>query len=144
MSRARLLALSKRQVRVPALYDSVIERNFRKTRYSSITVQNAFLVKQIGIPSPISLSRQPHNNGIPFEAEDDLGISIQLRLDGYVLAPLSWFRDRGIDPVLMRDESREYRETFFSIIRRLVRRWPEWKWWILHPSGKRVIDVERL
>lgn len=139
-----------RNVSVSALYDSVIERNFQKSRYSSITVQNAFLVKRIGVPSPISLSRQPYNNGPPFPAEEDGGtpgiapLSIQLRLDGYALAPLSWFRDRGIDPVLMRDESRQYRETFFSIARRLVRRWPEVKWRILHPSGKRVIDVERI
>jgi len=129
---------------VPQLYESVIERNRGKSRYCSINVKDCFLVKQDGVPSPISISRQPHNTGQPFEAEDDLGISIQLRLEGYALAPLAWYRDRGIDPVLMRDESREYRETFFSIARRLVSRWPEMKWRVLHPTGKRVISVERL
>lgn len=131
-------------VRVGALYDTVIERNQKKRRFSSISIQNSMLVAEVGKPAPIAISRQPHSNGVPFAAEDDLGISIQLRLDGFAVAPLRWYRDRGIDPVAMRDEDREYRETFFSVARRVCRRWPELKWRILHPTGKRVIDVERI
>lgn len=125
------------------IYDSVVERT-TKRRYSMVSIRDAFLVHQVGTPSPISVSRQPHNNGQPFGAEDDLGLSVQLRLDGYCVAPIRWFRDRGIDPVAMRDEDREYRETFSSIIRRSFRRWPEFKWRLLHPTGKRAIDVERI
>ena len=129
---------------VPQLYESVIERNRGKSRYCSINVKDCFLVKRDGVPSPISISRQPYNTGQPFEAEDDLGISIQLRLEGYALAPLAWYRDRGIDPVLMRDESREYRETFFSIARRIIRRLPETFYRVRHPLTARAIDVERV
>ena len=131
-------------VKVAPLYDSVIERNRKKSRYSSISVQGCFLVKRVGHPAPISISRQPQGSASPFESEHDLGISIQLRLDGYALAPIQWYRDRGIDPVAMRDEDREYRETFFSIARRWFRRWPELLWRIKHPTGKRAIDVQAL
>jgi hypothetical protein len=123
------------------LYETVIERNPRKRRYSSISVDNSFLVAEVGRPSPLAVYSHPAG---PFVGSEDSGISVVVRLDGYALAPLRWYRDRGIDPVAMRDEDREYRETFFSIIRRQARRWPEIKWRILHPTGRRVIDVERL
>jgi hypothetical protein len=130
-------------VKVAPLYSTVIERSHKKTRYSSISVQDSMLVAEAGKPSPISICRQPSPRQA-FVEEGDLGISIQLRLDGYAVAPLRWFRDRGIDPVAMRDESREYRETFFSVIRRAVRRWPELWWRIKHPTGRRAVDVERV
>lgn len=130
--------------RAPALYDTVIERQPRKTRYSSISVHDAFLVATVGAPAPITISRQPPASPVPFSDPGDVGMSIQLRLDGYALAPLRWFRDRGIDPVAMRDESRQYRETYFSRARRLARRWPELAWRIRHPSGKRAVDVEAI
>lgn len=129
------------RLRVAPLYDTVIDRNPRKRRYPSISVRNAMLVAEVGKPSPLAIYSHPAG---PMVGADESGLSVVVRLDGYALAPLRWFRDRGIDPVAMRDEDREYRETFFSVIRRLARRWPELKWRILHPTGKRVIDVERL
>lgn len=128
--------------KVAAVYDTVVERTPRK-RYSAAEIKGCFLVKPLDGPSPIVLARQPHNNGKPFEATDDLGLSVQLRLNGYALAPLQWYRERGIDPVAMRDEDREYRETFFSVARRLFRRWPEVLWRLKHPTGKRAVDVVR-
>ena len=128
------------RIKVAPLYESVIERNTQKTRYSSISVQKAFLVKEVGKPAPISITRQP---GAVFQDAGDIGISLQVRLDGYALAPLRWFRDRGVDPVAMKDGA-EYRETFFSIMRRHWHRWPEYWWRIKHPTGKRAIHVERV
>lgn len=144
--------MSRRRVHVPALYDSVIERNFKKSRYCSISVSKCFLVRQDGVPAPISISRDPRPYspyglcaaGETPRDDGDLGISIQLRLDGYALAPLQWFRERGIDPVAMRDESREYRETFFSVARRWVRHLPETFWRVRNLGKRRVVDVERV
>lgn len=129
------------RVRVARLYDTVIERNPRKHRYPAISVDNSFLVAELGKPAPLSVYSHPAG---PMVGAPDSGLSVVVRLEGYALAPLRWYRDRGIDPVAMRDEDRRYRETFFSIIRRQFRRWPEIKWRILHPTGRRVIDVERI
>lgn len=131
--------MNRSGVSAAAVYDSVIERNPRKTRYSSVAVDNCFLVRRLDRPWPITICRQPGQPG------GEGAISIQLRLDGYCLAPIRWFRDRGIDPVAMRDESREYRETYWSVARRRLRafRHPREIWWGLrHPRRPRPVRVE--
>ena len=116
------------------VYDSVIQRT-RKYRHTSIEVKEAFLVSRNDHFPPITISRH---------ITDPDAISLQVRLNGYCVAPLAWFRDRGIDPVMMRDESRQYRETLFSIARRLIRRLPETFYRVRHPLTTRAIDVERI
>lgn len=130
-----------RGVKIAPLYDSVIERNPRKSRYSSASVRDCFLVRRVDRPAPISITRQP---GAKLQEVGDVGVSIQLRLDGYALAPLEWFRERGVDPVAMRDAGKEYRETFFSVVRRVWRRRAEMLWRLRHPSGRRAVHVERV
>lgn len=140
--------MNRARVSANRLYDSVIERT-KKTRFSSIDVSDCFMVKRLDRGSPITVSHQPTATSVM--APGDAGISIQLRLEGYCLAPLRWFRERGIDPVLMQDESRQYRETFFSVFRRWFRkvrdaiRHPREVWWGLrNPKRPRPVRVEAL
>ena len=126
--------MNRSYAHVLPVYDAVIQRT-QKYRHSSIEVDRAFLVCRTDHHSPITISRH---------ITDPDAISLQVRLNGYCVAPLAWFRDRGIDPVMMRDESREYRETFLSSIRRWTRRLPETFYRVRHPLTKRVIDVERI
>ncbi|HJQ27686.1 MAG TPA: hypothetical protein VKA60_27630 [Blastocatellia bacterium] len=132
--------------RYRGLYDSVIERNDRKRRFPAVEVRDCFLVRPIGQPAPISIYRHPAGPFIGgadhFGPTDDSALSVTLRLNGYAVAPLDWYRERGVDPVAMRDAGAEYRETFFSIMRRLWRRRAEYLWRLRHPTGKRAIHVE--
>jgi hypothetical protein len=121
------------------VYDSVIERNPRKARYSAVEVRDCFMVRPIDKPAPIALYRQP---GATMSEAGDVGLSVTLRLNGYAVAPLDWYRERGVDPVAMKDAGAEYRETLFSIMRRIWRRRAEYIWRLKHPTGKRAIHVE--
>lgn len=126
--------MNRSYTHVLPVYDAVIQRT-QKHRHSSIEVDRAFLVCRTDHFPPITISRH---------ITDRDAISLQVRLNGYCVAPLAWFRDRGIDPVMMRDESRQYRETFSSVARRIIRRLPETFYRVRHPLTTRAIDVERI
>lgn len=130
------------------VYDSVIERNDRKRRFPAVEVRDCFMVRPTDKPAPISIYRHPAGPFIggadQFGDTRDSALSVTLRLNGYAVAPLDWYRERGVDPVAMRDGGAEYRETLFSIMRRVWNRRAEYWFAIRHPRTRRVVHVEAI